>query len=681
MLRRGLLSFCITVSIACFAQVGLQNDTAIEAYRDIEEVQVKGKLLTPVMTRVSSSSFTLNVKELQALPKLMGQTNPLYFLQTLAGIQVNNEAQGGIFVQGCDNAHTLLTVNNAPVFYPSHVLNLFSALNASHFEHIGVVMSAHDAAAANRLGGAVTMQTYRKAHAPFNFSANIGLLCSDIHLQSHCSEKSDLFFSGRASYFSMYKGLLKTDNIQPDYNFQDFNLTYAYHPTPKDDVVFTAFAGNDRLTADNTTSDLRLFDVSWQNLASSVTWDRTEEKEQYHTSLFLSGYHNRFQFDLQKELFFSGRSSVGAVGVKHHTCLRLSSKMSLKAGGEYSATRYAPLAFAVQGDFALGVNGMPKTLLYAHEASVYADFSHQVSPLFHYSLGARATAYYCTERPFFQIDPRANFSLRVAPDHFLYLHVGTYSQNNHTINLISTGLPTDFYIPADNRFKPEYALSASLGYKGSFLQQKYILSAEIYFKQLYNSLECSINVLDLLYNNAVYTDFIFAGTGQNYGLDITIQKAKGKFSGYLTYSLGWAKRFITEISNRPFDSSHSRRHQLVATATYHFNTAWSVGAVFTLATGTPYTKPEAAYLLNGHIVARMGQYNGEHLPITHRLDLSANYTLHLKNHHSLDFNISLYNVYCHKNVQFITYSPKHFRIRQTGLLSMIIPSFSVRYSL
>ena len=242
-------------------------------------------------------------------------------------------------------------------------------------------------------------------------------------------------------------------------------------------------------------------------------------------------------------------------------------------------------------------------------------------------------------------------------------------------------MPTDFYIPADADFKPEYALSASIGYKGAFLRDKYIVSAEVYFKQLYNAVECSVSLLDLLYNNAVYTDFIYAGTGQNYGLDVTLQKVKGKFSGYLTYSLGWAKRFIPEVSDKPFDSSHSRRHQLVATGSYHFNTSWSVGAVFTLATGTPYTKPEAAYLLNGRVVARMGAYNGEHLPLTHRLDLSANYTLHLKNNQSLDFNLSLYNVYCHKNVQFITYSPQHFRIRQTGLLSMIIPSLSIRFSM
>lgn len=679
--RVSLLLLCLTLTLSVVAQVALQNDTTIEAYRDVEEVQVKGKLLTPAMNQVSSSSFSLNVKELQALPKLMGQTDPLYFLQTLAGVQVNNEAQGGIFIQGCDNAHTMLTLNDAPVFYPSHVLNLFSAFNASHIDRIDVVMSAHTAADANRLGGAVTMITPIRAASPFNFSANVGLLCSDIHLRSHCSEKSDLFFSGRASYFSIYKGLLKTDGIQPDYNFQDFNFTYAYHPTNKDDIVFSAFAGNDRLTADHTTADLRLFDVSWQNLASSLYWDRREAETDFHTAVFLSGYHNRFLFDLQKELNLNGRSSIGSAGVKHSTDIRLSNRMSLKAGAEYTATRYAPLTFAVHGDFAFNVTSMPKTLLYAHEASVFADFTHQVNTLFRYSVGARATIYNGSSRTFFQLDPRANFSLQVASGHFLYLHTGTYSQNNHSINLISTGLPTDFYIPADANFKPEYALSASIGYKGALLRDKYIVSAEVYFKQLYNAVECSVSLLDLLYNNAVYTDFIYAGTGQNYGLDVTLQKVKGKFSGYLTYSLGWAKRFIPEVSDKPFESSHSRRHQLVATGSYHFNTSWSVGAVFTLATGTPYTKPEAAYLLNGRVVARMGAYNGEHLPLTHRLDLSANYTLHLKNNQSLDFNLSLYNVYCHKNVQFITYSPQHFRIRQTGLLSMIIPSLSIRYSM
>lgn len=681
MSRSRLLLLCLALGASVSAQVAVQNDTTIEAYRDLEEVQVKGKLLTPAMNQVSSSTLSLNVKELDALPKLMGQTDPLYFLQTLAGVQVNNEAQGGIFVQGCDNAHTLLTINDAPVFYPSHALNLFSAFNASHLESIQVVMSAHPAADANRLGGAVRLQTYRKAPRRFNLSANVGLLCSDLHIQSHCSDQCDVFFSGRASYFTLYKGLLKTDNLQPDYHFDDFNLTCAFHPTPKDDIVLSAFAGYDRLTADNTTNNQQLFDISWQNLASSLLWDRKEDNAQCHTSLYLSGYHNRFVFDLQQELFLNGKSSVGATGVKHNTDIRIAEGMSLNAGAEYAATRYSPLAFALLGDFAAGVESMPQAVLYAHEASLFADFAHQVNGFFRYSVGLRGSAYYCQDKPFFQLDPRANLSFEVAHEQFLYLHAGTYSQNNHNINLISTGLPTDFYIPASVRFKPEYALSASVGYKGAFLQNKYILSAEVYFKQLYNTVECNISVLDLLYNHAIYTDFIYAGTGQNYGLDITFQKAKGKLSGYLTYSLGWAKRFIPEVSERPFDSSHSRRHQLVATAAYHFNTAWSVGAVFTLATGTPYTEPEAAYLLNGRVVARMGQYNAAHLPLTHRLDLSANYSLQLKQNRSIDFNVSLYNVYCHKNVQFITYSYEAFRIRKTGLLNMIIPSLSVRFNL
>lgn len=681
MSRCRLLLPCLALAVCSYAQPALQNDTAVEAFRDLQEVQVKGKLLTPAMNRVSSSSLTLNVKELQALPRLMGQTDPLYVLQTLAGVQVNNETQGGIFVQGCDNAHTLVAINDAPVFYPSHVLNLFSAFNASHLENIQVVMSAHPAADANRLGGAVSLRTWLKASAPFNMSINVGPLCSDIHIRSHCSDKSDLFFSARASYFTLYKSLLKTDDIQPDYNFQDFNLTYACHPTQKDDIVFSAFAGNDLLLADNTTTDRQFLDISWQNLASSVQWDRREDSVRYHTSLFLSGYHNRFLFDLGQTINLDGNSSIGSTGLKHHTDIRLPDEMALTAGADYTATRYSPLGFSLSGDFALNVESMAQNVLYAHEASLFLDFTHQAGPFFNYSLGLRGTAYYCLNRPFFQLDPRANFSFRVARGQYLYLHAGTYSQNSHSINLISTGLPTDFYIPASSRFKPEYAISVSLGYKGSFLNDRYILSAEMYFKQIYNALECNVSVPDLLYNNAVYTDFVYAGEGRNYGLDITLQKAKGRLSGYLTYSLGWAKRFIPEISDRPFDSSHSRRHRLVATASWHFNRDWSAGAVFTLATGTHYTQPEYAYMMNGRVVARMGEYNGQHLPLTHRLDLSADYILHLKNDRSIDFNISLYNVYCHKNVQFVTNSPLNFRTRQFGLLPVIVPSLSVRFNI
>ncbi|MCR4663966.1 MAG: TonB-dependent receptor plug domain-containing protein [Paludibacteraceae bacterium] len=680
MSRYSLLLACLALGLTCYGQSEQQNDTTIEAYRDLEELQVKAKLLTPAMERVSSSSLTLNVKELQSLPKLMGQTDPLYFLQTLAGVQVNNESVGGIFVQGCDNAHTMLTINDAPVYYPSHVLNLFSAFNASHIERIDVVMSAHGAADANRLGGAVRLQTYRKAQRKFNMSVNAGLLCSDVHLQSHVSDRSDLFVSGRASYFSLYRGLLKRDNIEPDYNFQDLNLTYSCRPTDKDDIVFSAFAGNDKLTADDSRNGLKLFDISWQNLASSLQWDRREGKVACHTSAFLSGYHNRFGLDLQEALGLLGNSATGAVGVRHNTCIGLGQEMSLDVGGEYTATRYSPLAFAVSGDFAMGVKSVTQSVKYTHEASVFADFGHKVNRFFNYSVGLRATVYGCG-KVFGALDPRVNMTFEVAKEQYLYVHAGSYSQYNHNINLISTGLPTDFYIPASELFKPGYALSASLGYKGAFARNRYVVSAEVYFKRLYNSLECNINVLDLLYNNALYTDFIYSGTGRNYGLDITLQKAKGRLSGYLAYSLGWAKRFIPEVSDKPFDSSHSRRHQLVATATYSFDRSWSVGAVFTLATGTPYTRPEAAYLLNGQVVALMGAFNGERLPLTHRLDLSANYVLFLKNDRSIDFNLSLYNVYCHKNVQFVTYSTQHFNTREIGLLSMIIPSVSVRFNI
>ena len=53
MSRSRLLLLCLALGASVSAQVAVQNDTTIEAYRDLEEVQVKGKLLTPAMNQVS----------------------------------------------------------------------------------------------------------------------------------------------------------------------------------------------------------------------------------------------------------------------------------------------------------------------------------------------------------------------------------------------------------------------------------------------------------------------------------------------------------------------------------------------------------------------------------------------------------------------------------------------------
>ena len=103
---------------------------------------------------------------------------------------------------------------------------------------------------------------------------------------------------------------------------------------------------------------------------------------------------------------------------------------------------------------------------------------------------------------------------------------------------------------------------------------------------------------------------------------------------------------------------------------------WSLGAMFVLASGAPYTPFKSSYILNGQIMYEFGIHNSASMPLYHRLDLSVNYYIIRKLNQELGINLSLYNVYCHKNAQFMITSG-YFQQKKMTLLPFVIPSLSV----
>lgn len=638
----------------------------------LKEVVITGQRIKPIVENRGTRQ-RVNLLEIKSLPRFMGQTDPLRYLHTLAGVQTNNEATAGIYIQGCDDSQTMLTINGVQVYYPNHLLGLFSGFISAHFRDMDVVKMSHDAVFGNRLGGDVALHT--NSYLPFGkkvtLDINASLISSDATVGIACGAKSELFLSARASYINLLYGkLLTIDGYEPKYSFQDANLTYAVHPSAKDDIVLTTYFSNDRLrlNIDNSTLSAQ---VQWQNSASSIYWNRRLDSGNMRTTLFASGFRNRFS--VYREISVEGFSNIGSAGIKHLQTRKFRSGIALDFGGGYTGHQFTPLWFRSEG----WSSNVPKAIFYGHEADLFADFKHSVNPVFSYSIGLHG-GFFTSESKFFgNIDPRINMQVDLNKMHAIHAHIGTYTQYLHRIALVSGGFPIDFWMSAGRQFKPEYAHSAGLGYIGHFFDDNLVLTAEVYYKQLFNVIESSTNIVHLVTHDFEYIDGIAAGKGRNYGLDIMLQKNKGKVRGYLSYSLGWARRHITSISDKWFSASHERRHNLVVVLNYKINHAWSIGGTFTLASGTAYTAPKYIYLINGQIVAEYGDFNGSYLPLTHRLDLSCDYTIVRKKGLEFGLNLSLYNVYARKNVQFVRLSHADFRTVHVSLLGTIIPSLSL----
>ena len=243
----------------------------------------------------------------------------------------------------------------------------------------------------------------------------------------------------------------------------------------------------------------------------------------------------------------------------------------------------------------------------------------------------------------------------------------------------SAGLPTEFWFAADQNHRPQYACHAALQGEFWFAEKEYRLSVETYYKWLMNQIENNSNMFDILFSSYSFDGSLLHGKGYNYGLNLLLEKRRGKLTGWLSGSLGRAMRkFDGEQYQEWYPAGHERIYELNAVATYRINRRVSLGSTYVLASGTPYTKVNYAYLMSGNLVTEYGPHNGDRVKPYMRLDLSVSYDFATKGKVRSGINFSLYNVTMHGNDLFyrIKVYDNHVRYNAFKFLMPIMPSIN-----
>lgn len=650
------------------------SDTAVIVNKEIEEITIIQQQTSSIVQQ-RSNKLVVDMDAIEQMPKFLGTSDPIRYIQSLAGVSTNSEGSAGIHIQGCDDYQTLTSINGAPVYYPNHLLGLYSTFIPSHFSTMIIEQSEHRGTMENRIGGLVDLHTHYQHPSRFKATGNVGLIHSDATLTIPCGGKCALWLSGRASYINLlYDKWLKIDNVDLGYNFGDTNLTYAIHPNDKDDIVFSGFFSNDKMDIANSS----VFDVNvnWHNIMGSIYWNRRLLKGNWRTTLSFSGFDNKINIH-SINTYVNTKANFSTIDLKNRFNYRLRDDLMFNMSIDYTHYFYHPLSFSTNG---IGLIEQPatKSLQFANELSIGLDLRHDVNSWFSYHTGLH-TSGYVNSQLYGGIDPRVSFLFMPAEEHEISMHVGCYTQYFHKAGLIGGGFPTDFFLLSDSLYHPERAIGTNLRYSVSFLNRKWTFLVETYFKQLYNIVESRGNILQLVNQGFDYDRYLMTGEGQNYGLNFMCQKNKGVITGYVTYTLGWARRKLPQLdgSNQYiYAASHERRHDLNIVLNARFAKRWTISSQFVLASGLPYTKAEEAYILNGKMFCRYSTFNGAHMPLYNRLDLSCSCDILKTSEHELGINLSLYNVYCSKNAQFVVYG-ETLQPMYASLLSMIIPSISI----
>ena len=659
--------------LSLFGQV--TYDSAWIINRELEEVVViQSKTQSIVEQR--DNKMVVDMSAISQMPKFLGTSDPIRYLQSLTGITTNNETSAGIYVQGCDDYQTLTSINGAPIYYPNHLLGLYSTFIAPHFTTMTIEQSEHRGTMENRIGGLINVETQHKQPDRFGLEGNVGIISSDLTLTIPCGKKSALWLSGRASYINLLYGKwLKIDNVDVGYKFWETNLTYALHPTENDEIVVSGFFSRDNIqVADSSNFSVG---IHWHNIVGSAYWNHQLRGGNWRTTISYSSFDNNIAVDALTTDVYT-KACWSTLDIKNRFNKRLRDNLMLNTSADYTHYWYQPLQFSSNGG--VGIMELPQTmpLRYGEEASLGIDLRHQANEWFSYHAGVHGSIFY-SGNIYWSCDPRVTFQFMPAENHEISIHGGCYTQYFHKAGLTGGGLPTDFFLLADSTLHPEYAVGTSLRYTASFLNKKWTVQAEGYFKQIYGIVESLGNIVQLINQGFDYEKYLITGAGRNYGLNIMLQKNSGILTGHLAYSLGWARRKLPTLDGSQdyiYAAGHERRHDLNIVLNARFAKHWTIGTQFVLASGLPYTKAEEAYILNGNMICKYSTFNGAHMPLYNRLDLSCSYDIIKTQEHELGINISLYNVYCHKNAQFVVYR-EFLRPVLGTTLSFIVPSISI----
>ncbi len=645
----------------------------------LDSVVIKGYKVSSSLRSSADGTAVWNMNMMNELPKILGNADPLHYTQLLPAVQTNNEYDGGLYVQGCDNGHNLVTIDGVPLYNVSHLIGLFSVFNASHYKTLQMQSSAKDASYGNRLGGYLTMNLPNEVQEKTDGEFSVGLISSQGTLRLPMNDKQQLNISMRASYLNLlYSQWLKMEGNALNYSFYDANLTYLYKPNRQNSFLLDAYLGNDqgKVGMGDYGADLT---GKWGNASVAAHWKYDNEKVKVNNTLYYTNYHNRYKLSLSSSLDVALPTSISDVGFKSDVMLKRA-----HLGAEIINHIIKPQSPETEGGYFNPMSSTSRVTTKSLETSLFYDYTIPLTRRFSLETGLRGSMYRVEGENAWALDPTV--SLTWSPTEQWTNRIGFSSRHQYLLQtgINSLGLPTAFWISTVTDDIPVQR-QQSVNYVSNIrmFNGRYNLSVELYYKWLQHQQEYFGTFYDFVSTSYDIHDMLHHGKGRNYGINITLNKLSGKLSGWLSYSYGRSLRQFTDISSKEwYPSNHERIHELNFVATQKLGKRWSVGLTGIFATGTPFTAPRNFHVLNGNIIAAYGEHNANRLTPYSRIDCSVNYKLTPRmSQKESGINLSVYNLTYSRNSIFYymkVYNDQYY-YHYVSFLTRILPSISYYY--
>ena len=641
-----------------------QTDTALIS-REIDQITVEGKRSNANVKTMRDGTMRLSMDYIAALPKILGNADPVRYVRMLPGVQTNSDYDSGIHIQGSDNGQNYISVAGVPVYNAGHLLGFFSVFNPGHFQTIDIAKSPRESSFPNRLGGGINMDSRLDVADSVSGTAEVGLISSQGAVTIPVGKRQTLMLAARVSYLNLlYSNLLKIDESTLRYSFNDFNVRHIFFSNNRRRLYLDLYHGNDNLENDGSVG----LGLRWGNDMAALHFDVIKPLK-INSIIYFSRYYNKMDFSFNDA---SARmpSDISTFGIKADI-----RRGMLAAGVDVEFHNILPQSPEAQANnLALESTAHRINL---SENNVYAAFVRNIFTKMQINIGTRLGVYVDGDgMAHYSIDPSVMLSQNLGNAE-LSISYAIRHQNLFQTGCSAVSLPTEFWYAANNTQKPQFSHGFMLSAQSLIFDGKISLSAETYYKIMKHQTEYFGTLLDLVTTDYNIDNQLVASNGYNYGFSLMINKRAGKIKGWAGYSYGRAWR-EGDFQSARFPATHERPHEVNIVVTYAPTKRLEFGGTWVYASGMPFTAPTHFYLLNGNLMMQYGNHNANRTRPYMRLDLSANLSLRHKKRFEDGINFSVYNVLGRANEVYFTlkYYDGDFKFRHVSFLVNRLPNIS-----
>ena len=281
-----------------------------------------------------------------------------------------------------------------------------------------------------------------------------------------------------------------------------------------------------------------------------------------------------------------------------------------------------------------------------------------------------------------RMEPRIALSRRVNNLQFTISYDRT-SQFFHLLANSSVGLPTDIWMPSGRNIKPQNCNIYAIGYETKI--NKWVPSISLFYKDFFNTTDFKDNA-NLFLNKYVESQLL-QRAGKAYGMELSMQKKSGIFTGLMSYTLSKTFNRIEGVNEgKEYPSRYDKRHNLSATGKFDFSKKIQASFNFVYTTGGAITVPAGNFVFDGVVFNYYTSRNSYRLPDYHRLDMSLKYSpsANMKRKYKSAWSFDLYNAYGRKNPFTVFSMQSDYGLTNTGIKALylfrVVPSVAYSFT-